>query len=559
MTRSKGMVDCRSVWWGARIVAAGALTAACLVPGGGPLAAEDGFRRLAPGVLTVIPPFTDAADTAPRHDLLDVTVGHRDLAWQPRQAAVGTTFVALGADLEFPRDIWCLEFAFKPPRTIEVDIPAEGLKMRRKRIWYVVYRVRNVGGRRTAVADPDQPADRELEAFEASVRFRPQFVLETRQPLGRQEGAIAYRSYLDRLVPSALAAIRTREDPRQEFLDSSSIAAQDIPPGEARWGIATWEDIDPRITFFSIYVRGLTNALEWRQRPGARLGRDAVPGGHLEETLRALRLDFWRPGDDRNESDDRLHVGFMGMFERMALGGRLLDDLGRPALHRSNPAAGLERLGVAWSDLLDPVIEDDPAAPDWTRLGPLANVLGRLATEADPETRYEVAEQLFGDIGAGYLAELLEATQATRQDVAQTTKVLGQANLPADMLAGDPVVAVARLSAAIDPLTPADRNRLLDALLGPAGRRLDWLAREAAAARTVATVATLEVPPRRVLDGDARAALEAVRPAIENQADPDVRRNVLRGLFGPRGPDMYAAAVAVHEGIDHTWLFRYEE
>jgi len=532
--------------------------AAWLAFGGGALTAEDGFRQLAPGVLTVIPPFSAASDTAPRHDLLDVTVGHRDLAWQPRQAPAGTTLVALGGDLEFPRDIWCLEFAFKPPRTIEVDVPTEGLKMRRKRIWYLVYRVRNVGGRRTAVADPDEPADRELQAFDSEVRFRPQFVLETRQPLGRQEGAIAYRSYLDRLVPTAVAAIRSREDPRLEFLDSSSMAARDIPPGETRWGIATWEDIDPRITFFSIYVRGLTNALEWRERPGAKLGRDAVPGGHLEETLRALRLDFWRPGDDRNESDDRLHVGFVGMFERMALGGRLLDDLGRPGLHHSNPTAGLERLGLAWSDLLDPVIEDDPAAPDWTRLGPLAKVLGRLAAVEDPEVRFEAAEELFGDIGAGYLAELLEAVQATRQDP-RAAELLRQVGLPADALAGDPFAALARFTAAIDPLTPADRDRLLDAVWGPAGRRLDWLGREAVAARTAATLAGLDVPPRRVLDGDARAALEAVRPAIENRPDAAARREVLRGLFGPRGPDMYAAAVAVNEGIDHTWLFRYEE
>jgi hypothetical protein len=118
---------------------------------------------------------------------------------------------------------------------------------------------------------------------------------------------------------------------------------------------------------------------------------------------------------------------------------------------------------------------------------------------------------------------------------------------------------VSRLATAIDPLTSADRERVLDAVLGPAGRRLDWLGRETAAARTAATLAGLDVPPRRVLDGDARAALEAVRPAIETRADPEARRDVLRGLFGPRGPDMYAAAVAVNEGIDHTWLFRYED
>lgn len=520
---------------------------------------DGGFRRLAPGALTVIPPFQAALDTAPRYDLLDVTVGHRDLAWQPHQAAAETTFVALGADVEFPRDIWCLEFAFKPPRSIDVDVPTDELRMRRTRVWYLVYRVRNVGGRRTVTA-PNEPADREMRAFESAIRFRPQFVLESRQPLDRQEGVVAYRSYLDRVMPSAVAAIRRREDPGLEFLDSSSIAATDIPPGESRWGIATWEAIDPRIKFFSIYVRGLTNALAWRPRAGVRLDPDTLPCSSLDETLKALRLDFWRPGDDRNESDERLHVGFMGMFERMALGGRLLEDLGQPELHHSNPAAALERLGLAWTDLLDPVIDDDPAAPDWTRLGPLATILSRVAAEADPEVRFETVEQLFGDIGSGYLAELLDAVQAAGRGTApETARLLGRIDLAPDSLSGDPLAAVARLAVALDPLTPGDRSRLLDALVGPAGKRLDWLAREAASGRTIATLAALDVPASKLLAGDARAALETVRPVIDAQPDPDSRRDVLRGLFGPRGPDMYATAVEVNEGIDHAWVFRYEQ
>jgi len=524
-----------------------------------PVPAADGFRQLAPGVLTVIPPYQAAAETAMRADLLDITVGHRNLAWQPREAAAGTTFVARGVDIEFPRDIWSLEFAFKPPRTIEVDVPVEGLKMRRKRIWYLVYRVRNVGGRRTVTA-PDEPAEREVRPFEKAVRFLPQFVLESRQPLGRQEGSIAYRAYLDRVLPTALSAIRQREDPRQEFLDSAAMAARDLEPGETRWGVATWEDVDPRITFFSIYVRGLTNALVWRPRPGVTAGPDSAPGSHLEQALQSLRLDFWRPGDDRNESDDRLHIGYDGMFERMALGGRLIENASRTALHRSRPGAGLDRLGLAWKDLLEPVVDDDPAAPDWIRLRPLVIVLQKLAAREDPETRLDPAEDIFGDLGAGYLQEVIEAVGAAAVSATpQSVALLEQVGLPADALTGEPIAAVSALVEAIDPLTPADRQRLLDALIGPAGRRLDWLAREATAARMVATLESLEVPLRKVLDGDARAALEGVRPAIESQADPGARRDILRGLFGPRGPQLYAAAVAVNEGIDHTWVFRFED
>ena len=33
---------------------------------------------------------------------------------------------------------------------------------------------------------------------------------------------------------------------------------------------------------------------------------------------------------------------------------------------------------------------------------------------------------------------------------------------------------------------------------------------------------------------------------------------VVEGLFGPRGPELLAAAIAKDEGVDHAWVFRYE-
>ena len=58
--------------------------------------------------------------------------------------------------------------------------------------------------------------------------------------------------------------------------------------------------------------------------------------------------------------------------------------------------------------------------------------------------------------------------------------------------------------------------------------------------------------------GDALAAFEAVRPAIETEQDADRRRLLLEGLFGPRGPALYDRATAFREGIDHSWDLRYE-
>jgi hypothetical protein len=54
------------------------------------------------------------------------------------------------------------------------------------------------------------------------------------------------------------------------------------------------------------------------------------------------------------------------------------------------------------------------------------------------------------------------------------------------------------------------------------------------------------------------AAFVALRTAADAEPDVDKRKKLLDGLFGSRGSDLYAAATAVREGIDHSWVFRYE-
>ena len=537
--------------------------------------AAEGFRPLAPGVLTVIAPFTSAADTVVRGDITEITVGYANLAWKPRQAAVGTTFVARARDLEYPRDIWCLEFAFKPPRTIEIDVPTRDLRMQRKRIWYVVYRVRNVGGRRSLI-DSDDPSVREVQTFDASLRFTPQFVFESRQPLAAGEGSLTYRAYLDRVIPAALEPIRRREN-RDRFdsaalFDSAAMAAAEIPPGGERWGVATWEDVDPRIDFFSIYVTGLTNAMQWRQRAGVAIAADDEPGSGRERTLQSLRLDFWRPA-----TADATSVGFIGMFERMALGGRLLADAGRPQAVGSDPLRGLGRMKLGWEDLLAPVVDDDPSIPDWQPLGPLKTVLERIGSVEDEDTRLEVTQDVFGDIGSGYLQELADAMAGVLPGTGnagngpaggggrpvtgpERRAALERLGLADATLPPDPLAALAALLPGLDALPPAARRSVAEAVVGPAAARLDWLAREAGVARTLGALGELGVDPAAVLRaGDGRAVFDTVQPFVAAEPDPARRRQLIRGLFGPRGPALQAAATAVHEGIDHAWVYRYED
>jgi hypothetical protein len=553
-------------------------------------AEPSGFRRLAPGVLTVIAADKSTDDVLQRADLLEITKGQADLAWTPKMAPANTTFVERGRGREYPRDVWCLEFAFKAPRMLDIDVPAAESRMQRKRIWYLVYRVKNVGGRRVLMGEGEggvaDPAKRRVEAFEKPVRFVPQFVLESLEPVEDSEGLASYRAYLDRLVPSAMEAIRVREDAKRQFLDSVEMSVGEIAPGEERWGVAIWEDVDPRIDFFSIYVRGLTNAVRWRQRPGSVIKADDPPGSDMEETLEALRLDFWRPGDQREAGDREMSVGFAGMFERMALGGRLIAALGWPAHAKARPLDGLDALGLRWSDLLEP-----DAGGGGASLIPLEVVLRRAADVPPPTDPIAALRGVFGDLGLVSIEELAAAAAGPVDPDRDRRRraVLDAVGLTPEKVGSEPLASLATIVRTLEekPDLAARRAAAIE-IFGPAARRIEWLAEAVAKARALATLRAIDVNRDAVIGGDALVAFDAFRPAIdgldeqerkrllEGMAEDDPRRAatlalpdkprqqavdtlVLQGIFGARGPQLYAAAVAMNEGIDHAWVFRYED
>lgn len=553
----------RDRWAGAKgrwLVSLVPLAAACLVAAASPAAQPDGFRTLGPGVLTVIPADISADDPVQRGDIVDVTQGQAERQWSPKHAPANATFVERARDREYLRDIWCLEFAFKPPRMIDVDVPAAEFKMQRKRLWYLVYRVRNTGGRRViADADRTDESRRKVETFQRPVRFVPHFVLESLEPLTDAEGIASYRAYLDRVVPSALDAIRRREDSRRRFHDSASMAATELAPGEERWGVAMWEDVDPRIDFFSIYVRGLTNAIRWRQRPGAVVAADDVPGSATEEALESLRLDFWQPGDDRDETEEEMAVGYAGLFERMTLGDRLLAAVGEPKLTGARPEAGLERLGLAWTDLVAPQPAGDVVCD--VSLLPLETILRKVAAIEAPADRGPAVRDLFGDIGIEYIEQLTRALAAPADAArdAERRAALAPLDLTPEQVRERPLESLATVMRALESApTVAVRMAAAVPFFGAAAPRVEWLAREVAMVRTLGALQAIDADRAGIVAGDARAAFEALRPAVDSEADPAKRAAILRGLFGPRGPALYAAAVAVNEGIDHAWVFRYE-
>lgn len=271
-------------------------------------AAPPAPRQLAAGVLTTIAPNFNPEDTVSTHDMLEIRANPA-LDWKPEYAAATETLRGMSDKVKFRREIYCLEFSFKPMRMIEVDVPVASGGTQRRLVWYLVYRVRNTG-------QTLKPVEGENGVYTTAagkggpVRFMPQFVLESqdRQATG---GRIS-KAYLDRVIPAAVAAISQRETPGHTLLNSVDIAKQPIPVSDridrSVWGVATWIDIDPRIDFYSVFVGGLTNAYRWNDTPATyRLGDP--PGKGRQFAYKTLQLNFWRPGDEVQPNEREIRFG----------------------------------------------------------------------------------------------------------------------------------------------------------------------------------------------------------------------------------------------------------
>lgn len=267
-----------------------------------------GIRPLAPGVLTLIPSAKEDGETySGPLPLVEVVTGIPDLDWTPNYSPKSRTLQEMAKQVVLRRVIWDLEFAFKPLRMIEVDVPQPTGKMQRKLIWYMVYRVSNRGLALSPSPTEDEYGNKTYGVEKvnfATRRFFPHFVLESKE---------YKKSYLDRVLPSAQKAIQQREDPGAKLHNSIEMTRVKIPLSDERiergvWGVVTWEDIDPRLDFFSVYVRGLTNAFEFVDPPGAYQAGQP-PGSGRVFTYKTLQLNFWRPGDTVLEHEREIRFG----------------------------------------------------------------------------------------------------------------------------------------------------------------------------------------------------------------------------------------------------------
>lgn len=297
-----------------------ALALATLAPvarGQAPAAAADAGPQFGPGVLTTIEPAVDRVDAISVHNVIELA-SNEALKWQPSKwlkwesatsAPTNRTLLEMANGAAFAQDVWCLEFSFKPLRMLDVDVPQAGGRMQRKQIWYMVYRVRNTGAGLSAEVQPDGEFATAAKAADA-VTFLPQFVLVSNDHDG-SSGQVR-KAYLDRILPTAIPSIEQREQ-TGKLLNSVQVSDQKLPVESGRaqrgaWGVAMWEDVDPEIDFFSVYVGGLTNAYQWNDPDGAYQAGDA-PGKGRKFARKMLQLNFWRPGDSLNPNEREVRYG----------------------------------------------------------------------------------------------------------------------------------------------------------------------------------------------------------------------------------------------------------
>ena len=259
-------------------------------------------RTFAPGVETVIPSAIDPKETISQHDMVELRAD-KSLDWDPNLLTDPTVY-EMASSAKFTREVWCLEFGFKPLRMIRlVDPEAESGQ---RLVWYLVYRVKNTG---EGLKPTRSEADGGFEAVATQigpVRFQPHLVLQG-QDIAPDGGKI-YRAYLDQPMPEAVEAIRQRETPGRKLFSSTTMPLTPLEPGEERWGVAMWSEIDPEIDFFSVFVRGLTNAYDWTDPPGVYRPGDP-PGKGREFVRKTLQLNFWRPGDRFLQHENEVGYG----------------------------------------------------------------------------------------------------------------------------------------------------------------------------------------------------------------------------------------------------------
>ena len=302
-------------------------------------------RPVVAGVETTLPMDRKAEETVDIHPVTELIRGVPGLNWTPQspENEPTETLYNKSAETLFRRGVWQFQISFRPLRMIRLDLPQVDGKMRRKVIWYMVYRITNPGQHMTPVEGAEsrkaqfdawhkglytiERVDKEgqLLANVGVQRFIPIFKLQSHDLKPNKE-------WLDEIVPLAKEAIYRREQPPcslENFSNTVEIAKKPIPlttpeVDNSVWGFVTWiggdppqpeaNEIDPRLDYFSIYIWGLTNAYRWEDKPGVYKPGDP-PGTGRKMEQKVLKLNYSRPGDEYLQREDEIKFGIPGQVD----------------------------------------------------------------------------------------------------------------------------------------------------------------------------------------------------------------------------------------------------
>jgi hypothetical protein len=178
---------------------------------------------------------------------------------------------------ELNRDskVYVLNFKFKDPRLITVDIPGRG----RKICWYLWYQVTN--------------------PYDEPKTLIPEFDLVTQD---------TNKVFRDQILPKAQDAIAKVEDPNDylKIKNSVTVSRDPIPPTKADavprtvTGVAIWDQEEiADSNRYDIYVAGLSN--------GVNETDPVEPGGPRGVRRKTLQLRFQRVGDKYYQDSREIH------------------------------------------------------------------------------------------------------------------------------------------------------------------------------------------------------------------------------------------------------------
>lgn len=358
-------------------------------------------RKLAPGVLTVVPATFDAHDTALGPYDLDLVKKFPELAWdgpnfpdgKPNFASPEETLVQLSKDVTFrPKRVWSLEFAFKPVRSIAVEIPnADGISEKRV-AYYMIYAVRDPGKAIKSEANDSGSDVKVVDLAPAAVRTLLRFQIVSKERDFMQDSSIE---------PIAKALIEAKERVGQPLLDPIEMSQVRIPAdGTPVWGVAIWMDVDPKADFFAVDVRGLTSSYQIRKDEGNGIAYDR----------KTLRIYHWRAGDDLSPETHRIRLGIPPYV------GPDKEEVAYSFRDREEVLAETNAIEMKLAQLA----EEESASEM------LANTL-KNATVEELATAFEIAKNAASD-AISVLPEDSESLASLKEMVAETEKALAKAS-----------------------------------------------------------------------------------------------------------------------------------